>query len=96
MHLNNLFNPKNPGSLSTPYPFFNNLLTAYQPFSYICGGVSLLRPAPPELPQGGNTARVGSCSGAIKVAYPFFIFFFSGIRPVSFINISCYLRGSIF
>jgi hypothetical protein len=35
--------------------------------------VSLLRPAPLELPQGGNAARVESCSGAIKVAYPLFI-----------------------
>src|SRR5690606_9583739 len=26
-----------------------------------------------RIPQGGNTARVSRCSGAIKVAYPFFI-----------------------
>ena len=35
--------------------------------------VSLLRPAPIELPQDRKVARVNSCSGAIKVAYPFFI-----------------------
>ncbi len=34
--------------------------------------VSLLRPAPSELPQGGNAARVGGCSGAIEGANPFF------------------------
>ena len=34
--------------------------------------VSLLRPAPFELPQGGNAARVEGCSGAIKGACPFF------------------------
>jgi len=33
---------------------------------------SLLRSAPFELPQGGNAARVEGCSGAIKVACPFF------------------------
>jgi len=33
---------------------------------------SLLRSAPFELPQGGNEARVEGCSGAIKVACPFF------------------------
>src|ERR1700759_4925467 len=53
---------------------FNNLLTHKQTFVYLCAGVSLLRPAPLELPQGGNAARVEGCSGAIKVAYPFFIF----------------------
>jgi transaldolase len=35
---------------------------------------SLLRSAPFELPQGGNEARVEGCSGAIKVACPFFSF----------------------
>ncbi len=35
--------------------------------------VSLVRPAPDELPQGGNAARVIGCSGAMQVAYPFFI-----------------------
>jgi len=35
---------------------------------------SLLRSAPFELPQGGNEARVEGCSGAIKVACPFFLF----------------------
>jgi hypothetical protein len=34
---------------------------------------SLLRPAPFELPQGGNTARVEGCSGAIEGACPFFL-----------------------
>jgi len=58
--------------LSVTYPIFNNLLTVNKRFSYICAGVSLLRPAPLELPQGGNAARVESCSGAIKVAYPFY------------------------
>ena len=33
---------------------------------------SLLRPAPFELPQVGNKARVEGCSGAIEVACPFF------------------------
>jgi len=42
------------------YPYFNNLLTANKRFFYICGGISLLRPAPLELPQGGNAARVKS------------------------------------
>jgi len=78
---------------STPYPFFNNLLTVNEPFLYICAGVSLLRPAPLELPQGGNAARVESCSGAIKVAYPFFIFpspaLFTG---TSFFKKSSYIR----
>lgn len=38
--------------------------------------VSLVRPAPFELPQGRNAARVKGCSGAIQVAYPsFFIRF---------------------
>jgi len=41
--------------------------------------VSLLRPAPLELPQGGNAARVEGCSGAIKVAYPLFSFQFVGL-----------------
>src|SRR5690606_37932845 len=40
--------------------------------------VSLLRPAPFELPQGGNAARVKGCSGAIKGACPLFLSFFSG------------------
>lgn len=35
---------------------------------------SLLRPAPFELPQDGNIARVEGCSGAIEVACPFFSF----------------------
>jgi len=35
--------------------------------------VSLVRPAPAELPQDGNVARVSGCSGAIQVAYPFFM-----------------------
>jgi len=35
---------------------------------------SLLRPAPFELPQGGNAARVEGCSGAIEGACPFFSF----------------------
>ena len=34
--------------------------------------VSLLRPAPSELPQGGNAARVRGCSGAIGGANPLF------------------------
>lgn len=33
---------------------------------------SLLRPAPFELPQGGNAARVEGCSGAIEGACPFY------------------------
>jgi len=33
--------------------------------------VSHVRPAPTELPQGRKAARVGGCSGAIYVAYPF-------------------------
>ncbi|KQM76570.1 hypothetical protein ASE74_19080 [Pedobacter sp. Leaf216] len=41
-------------------------------FFYLCGRASLLRPAPFELPQGGNTARVEGCSGAIEGACPFF------------------------
>ena len=45
---------------SMAYPYFNNLLTANKRFFYICGGISLLRPAPLELPQGGNAARVKS------------------------------------
>jgi hypothetical protein len=36
-------------------------------------GVSLVRPAPAELPQDRKVARVGSCSGAMQVACPFFI-----------------------
>jgi len=35
---------------------------------------SLLRPAPFELPQGGNAARAEGCGGAIKGACPFFKF----------------------
>lgn len=35
--------------------------------------VSPVRPAPAEFPQGRKTARVGGCSGAMQVAYPFFI-----------------------
>lgn len=42
-------------------------------FTPLCRA-SLLRPAPSELPQGGNTARVGGCSGAIEGACPFFSF----------------------
>jgi|GEM_PF-5546411 len=42
--------------------------------------VSLLRPAPFELPQGGNAARVKGCSGAIKGACPFFVSFLSELR----------------
>jgi hypothetical protein len=34
-------------------------------------GVSLVRPAPAELPQDRKVARVGGCSGAMQVAYPF-------------------------
>ena len=41
-------------------------------FFYFCGGVSLVRPAPAKLPQDRNVARVGGCSGAMQVAYPFF------------------------
>jgi len=43
---------------------------------YFCRWVSLVRPAPTELPQDGNVARVCGCSGAMQVAYPFFYFFF--------------------
>lgn len=46
--------------------------------------VSLLRPAPSELPQGGNAARVGSCSGAIEVASPLF----SNLSILRFVNLS--------
>src|ERR1700744_4505765 len=67
----------------TSSPLFNNLLTRKQRIFYICGGVSLLRPAPLELPQGGNAARVESCSGAIKVAYPFLFSFFWQIKNSS-------------
>jgi len=38
--------------------------------------VSNIRPAPSELPQGGNTARVGGCSGAICLL-TFYLTFFS-------------------
>ena len=31
------------------------------------------QPAPVEFPQGGNAARVGSCSGVMWVACPFLI-----------------------
>jgi hypothetical protein len=47
-------------SPNPPCAFFNNLLTQKQTFFYLCAGVSLLRPAPLELPQGGNAARVES------------------------------------
>ncbi len=40
-------------------------------FTPLCRA-SLLRPAPFELPQGGNAARVEGCSGAIEGACPFF------------------------
>lgn len=43
--------------------------------------VSLLRPAPAEFPQDRKVARVGGCSGAIEVAYPFFISFFMAVKP---------------
>jgi len=33
--------------------------------SYFCAGVSPVRPAPTEIPQGRKAARVGGCSGAI-------------------------------
>jgi len=33
--------------------------------------VSPVRPAPAELPQDRKIARVGGCSGAMQVAYPF-------------------------
>lgn len=36
-------------------------------------GVSLARPAPVELPQVRNKARVDGCSGAMQVAYPFLL-----------------------
>gem|GEM_PF-5859627 len=62
--LQNLFNNHSlnqPNQLITSRPrLFNNLLTLKQTFFYLCGGVSLLRPAPLELPQGGNAARVES------------------------------------
>jgi len=35
--------------------------------------VSLVRPAPAEPPQDRKVARVGGCSGAMQVTYPFFI-----------------------
>ncbi|MDB4901868.1 MAG: hypothetical protein JWQ63_1149 [Mucilaginibacter sp.] len=52
--------PSNLPTLQLHPMFFNNLLTQKQTFFYICAGVSLLRPAPLELPQGGNAARVES------------------------------------
>ena len=36
-----------------------------QIFMYICTRESLIRPAPTELPQARNRARVCGCSGAI-------------------------------
>src|SRR5690606_20289821 len=52
-------------------------------FFYLCRWVSLLRPAPFELPQGRNAARVKGCSGAIKGAYSFLflIFYKSNFHP---------------
>jgi len=67
--------------LSNHYPFcyINNEIirvTAFAEPSLLLHlqWASLLRSAPFELPQGGNAARVEGCSGAIKVACPFFIF----------------------
>lgn len=40
-------------------------------YLYFCSRVSLIRPAPAELPQARNRARVCGRSGAIQVAYPF-------------------------
>ena len=48
--------------------------------------VSLLRPAPFELPQGGNTARVKGRSGAIKGACPFFFFIEKFHSPSSILS----------
>ena len=51
------------------YPFADRTLLLHLQWA------SPLRSAPFELPQGGNEARVEGCSGAIKVACPFFTFF---------------------
>jgi hypothetical protein len=77
-------------------PLFNNLLTKNQHFSYLCPGVSLLRPAPLELPQGGNAARVESCSGAIKVAYPFYFNPICTNQRNQNIKAICHQAGSFF
>ena len=49
------------------------VLLIYQKYSFkkltfnhcIFAAAGLARPAPAELPQGGNAARVGGCSGAM-------------------------------
>ena len=41
--------------------------------TYLCGWVSLVRPAPLETPQGRKDARIQGRSGALQVAYPFFV-----------------------
>jgi len=40
-------------------------LFANQSYSSIFAAASLIRPAPIELPQGRNAARVNGCSGAM-------------------------------
>ncbi len=77
-------------TLKYSYPFFKNfkqikyasnksgafsLWLSIKNF-YFCSRVSPVRPAPAESPQGRKAARVGGCSGATQVAYPFFSFFY--------------------
>lgn len=54
--------------------FYFNAINLNCIFFLLLSRASLLRPAPFELPQGGNAARVEGCSGAIKGACPFFFF----------------------
>jgi hypothetical protein len=40
---------------------------------YLCGEGKSCTTSSCLIPQGRNAARVGGCSGAMQVAYPFFI-----------------------
>jgi len=40
--------------------------------SYLCGEGKSCTTSSCLIPQGRNTARVGGCSGAMQVAYPYF------------------------
>ena len=55
---------------------------------YLCSRVSATRPAPPELRQVLIEATVGGCSGAMWLAYPFFVplrnISVAGLRTVRF------------
>ena len=71
-HILNYYNADNQLLKNLSKNYIKNMIV-FTKHLYICSWVSLVRPAPTELPQDGNVARVCGCSGAMQVAYPFFI-----------------------